>query len=78
MSPTKKKTSKSADDTAKLSYEQAIGELESIIERIEQGQIGLEESLQQYQRGAALLKRCRGILDTAEQQIKKLTADQDD
>ena len=58
---------------ATLSYEQAIGELESLIERIEQGEVGLEESLAEYRRGAALLKRCRGILEIAEQQIEELT-----
>lgn len=57
-----------------MSYEQAIEELESIIERIEQGQVGLQESLIEYRRGAALLKRCRGILDVAEQQIQRMTA----
>ena len=58
-----------------MTYEQALAELEALIERIERGEIGLEESLAEYQRGAALLKRCRGILDTAEQQIEQLTAD---
>lgn len=59
----------------KLTYEEAVGELEAIIERIEQGQVGLEESLAQYKRGAELIKRCRGILDTAQQQVERLTAD---
>ena len=75
MAAKKKKPTGRADDTAKLSYEQALAELESIIERIEKGEVGLEESLKQYTRGAALLKRCRGILDTAEQQIEQLTAE---
>ncbi len=75
MAAKKKKPTGQADDTGKLSYEQALAELESIIERIEKGEVGLEESLKQYTRGAALLKRCRGILDTAEQQIEQLTAE---
>ena len=58
-----------------MTYEQAVDELESIIGRIEQGEIGLEQSLVEYKRGAALLKRCRGILDLAEQQIEKLSAE---
>ncbi|MHC4130156.1 MAG: exodeoxyribonuclease VII small subunit [Planctomycetota bacterium] len=66
----------SRPDPDKMSYEQVIEELESIIGRIEQGKIGLAESLAEYQRGAALLKRCRGILDVAEQQIEKLTVEQ--
>ena len=66
----------SRPDPDKMTYEQAIEELESIIGRIEQGKIGLAESLAEYQRGAALLKRCRGILEVAEQQIEKLTVEQ--
>ena len=66
----------SRPDPDKMSYEQVIEELESIIGRIEQGKIGLAESLAEYQRGAALLKRCRGILEAAEQQIEKLTVEQ--
>ena len=58
-----------------MTYEQAVDELESIIGRIEQGEIGLEQSLAEYKRGVALLKRCRGILDLAEQQIEKLSAE---
>ena len=66
----------SRPDPDKMSYEQVIEELESIIGRIEQGKIGLAESLTEYERGAALLKRCRGILEVAEQQIEKLTVEQ--
>lgn len=58
-----------------MTYEQALAELEALIERIERGEIGLEESLAEYRRGTALLTRCRAILDTAEQQIEQLTAD---
>ncbi len=61
-----------------LTYEQAIEEIEAIVERIEQGEAGLEESLAAYQRGAALLKRCRDILDTAEQQIEELRLQEDE
>ena len=63
------------DAETSMSYEQALAELESLIDRIERGEIGLEESLAEYRRGAALLKRCRAILETAEQQIEQLTAD---
>ena len=58
-----------------MSYEQAIGELESLIQRIEQGEVGLEESLAEYRRGAALLKRCRSVLEAAQAQIEELTSD---
>jgi exodeoxyribonuclease VII small subunit len=59
-------------DPADLTYEQAIAELESINERIERGEVGLEESLAEYRRGVALAKRCHVILDSAEQELKKI------
>jgi len=55
-----------------LSYEQAIAELEAINERIELGEIGLEESLVEFRRGMTLVQRCREILDVAEQELKKV------
>lgn len=62
-----------ADEAAKLGYEDALERLEAIIERVEHGEIGLEESLREYRRGRALLKRCRSILDVAEQEIRRMT-----
>lgn len=62
-----------------LQFEEAIEQLEQLIEQIESGQIGLEDSLKQYQLGTALIKRCRAIIDTAEKQIAELTiSDGDD
>ena len=66
-----KKKSKSAAP-ATLSFEQAAAELETIIERIESGEIGLEESLAQRKRGEQLLKRCRAVLDQAEQELEQI------
>ena len=48
-----------------------MSELEAIITRIEQSDIGLEESLAQRRRGEALLQRCRAILESAEQELQK-------
>lgn len=56
----------------KLTFEEALRELEAIAERIEQGKIGLEESIGQYERGMGLAKQCRDILSKAEQKIQKL------
>lgn len=58
----------------KLSFEAAMEELESLIERIERGEIGLEESLAQRKRGDALIKRCREVLDAAEQELEQTTS----
>lgn len=60
-----------------ISFEQAIDKLEDIVERIESGEVGLEQALEQYEQGQVLIKRCRGILDQAEQRITELTRDAD-
>ena len=46
-------------DIDKMSFEQAITELTSIVERIELGEIPLQESIEQYEKGMALIKHCR-------------------
>jgi exodeoxyribonuclease VII small subunit len=56
-----------------LSFEQALAELERIVRQLEDGQIGLEESLSCYEQGVSLLKRCYGQLRQAEQRIVQLT-----
>lgn len=60
-----------------LSFERAVEELESIIDRIEQGEIGLEESLKQRKRGDELIKRCRTVLDAAEQELETAAEEKD-
>lgn len=57
------------------SFEEALEQVERIIERIEGGQIGLEASIREYERGARLLKTCRGILDRAERRIEELNTE---
>jgi len=64
---------KSQNDLSKLSFEQAIKELTSIVEKIERGEIPLQDSLQQYERGMALIKHCRTILAKAEKRIEKIS-----
>jgi len=58
-----------------MSFEQCVEELESIVEKIESGEFGLEESLARRRRGDALIKRCRAILDVAEQEIRQISAE---
>ena len=57
----------------KQTFEQALEKLEGIVERIESGQIGLEESIAEYEKGIKLIKQCRSILDAAEKKIQLLT-----
>jgi len=61
------------DNVSKLSFEQAIKELSSIVTRIEQGEISLQDSLGQYEKGMALIKHCREILQKAEKRIEKIS-----
>jgi exodeoxyribonuclease VII small subunit len=56
----------------KLTFEEALTQLEKIAEQIEEGKIGLEESIDKYEEGMALVKQCRAILSKAEQRIQKL------
>ncbi len=60
-----------------LSFEDAITGLTDIVGRIEQGQIPLQDSLEQYERGMALIKHCRTILQKAEKRIEKITQEQE-
>ena len=51
-------------------FEDAVAELEGILTRVESGELGLEESLGQYERGSFLIQYCRGVLNSAEKQIE--------
>ena len=56
----------------KLDYEAAILELESLVNRLEQGDISLEESLSIYEKGVLLTRDCQKSLQLAEQKISML------
>ena len=68
---------KQKNDISKMSFEEAIKELTSIVGKIEQGQIPLQDSLEQYERGMALIKHCRGILQQAEKRIEKIAEEEE-
>ena len=55
-------------------FESALAELETIVTRMEDGQLSLEQSLSAYKRGAELLKLCQAQLADAQQQVKVLEA----
>jgi exodeoxyribonuclease VII small subunit len=55
--------------TEDLPFEKALEELETIVARMEEGKLPLEESLAAYQRGAELLKHCEGKLSAAHARI---------
>ncbi len=58
-----------------IKFEQALEQLEQLIEQIETGQISLEDALKHYEKGMTLVKQCRQILAAAEKKIAELTLD---
>ena len=58
-----------------LSFERAIEELETIVKRLEDGKVPLEESVAIYERGEALKRRCEDLLRQAEARVEKITLD---
>ncbi|HWW37587.1 MAG TPA: exodeoxyribonuclease VII small subunit [Xanthobacteraceae bacterium] len=62
-------------DVGQLSFERAIEELESIVRRLEDGKVPLEESVAIYERGEALKRRCEDLLRQAEARVQKITLD---
>ena len=55
-----------------ITYEAALAELEQIVQRMEGGQLPLEESIAAYRRGSELLKHCQQQLTDAERKIEVL------
>ncbi len=68
-------TKKSATIPKSTKFEDALGELEALIENLEGGDQSLEESLVQFERGMKLSKFCQQSLTDAEKKIKILMAD---
>ncbi len=62
-------------DVKKLSFERALEELETIVKRLEDGRVPLEESVAIYERGETLKRRCEELLRQAEARVDKITAD---
>lgn len=62
-------------DVKRLSFEKAMDELESIVGQLEGGKVPLERSVELYERGEALKKRCEELLRQAEARVEKITLD---
>jgi exodeoxyribonuclease VII small subunit len=67
-----KKTEKTVEE---LSYEEALTELEGIVESLEDGQNPLEESLNLFERGQALVTHCGALLESAQLKVQKLAGE---
>jgi exodeoxyribonuclease VII small subunit len=66
-----------AQDIAKMSFEDALKELKSIVEKLEQGEGELEQSIESYQRGALLKQHCEAKLREAQERIEKISLGKD-
>lgn len=60
-----------------LNFEDALGELESVVRALEKGDTPLEESITAYERGIALKKHCETKLREAQAKIEKITVAKD-
>ncbi len=58
---------------AEMTFEEALAELESVVTRLERGDVALDESISLYERGAALRKRCQDKLAEAEEKVSRIT-----
>jgi exodeoxyribonuclease VII small subunit len=58
-----------------MSFEEAIREFESVVGKLDRGDVPLEESIDLYKRGAALKARCEAKLKEAEEQVEQITMD---
>ncbi len=61
-----------SDEVENLSFEKAFGELEAAVQRLEAGELSLEEAITLYERGMRLARRCSDALDAAELQVQQL------
>ena len=67
----------SEENVSEISFEKAMAELEEVINKLEYGEVPLEDSIKLYERGAELKKICEAKLKEAEQKVKNITLDKD-
>lgn len=60
---------------SEMSFETAMAELETVVGQLERGDVALEDSIQLYERGAELKKRCETKLKDAEEKVAAITLD---
>ena len=64
-----------ADMPSTPDFEASLGELEALVERLERGDLPLEESLKDFERGVQLTRQCQGSLSEAQQKVEILLKD---
>lgn len=70
-------TEPSNADIAVMSFEDALKQLEKIVDDLERGDVPLEESMRIYERGEALKKHCDTLLKSAEDKVEKIRIGRD-
>lgn len=64
---------KSAENKGLPSFEEALEELEGIVSDLEEGELGLADAMGRYEQGVKHLRRCYGLLESAQRKIEQLT-----
>ena len=73
---TKKKSDDPSND-AEVDFESALKELETLVSRMESGELSLDESLKAFERGIELTRKCQSSLEAAELRVQTLTKDKE-
>jgi len=68
----KKSAKKTTDNKEVASFETSLAELENLVERMEKGELSLEQALGDFQRGIELSRQCQQALQQAEQKVQIL------
>ncbi len=61
------------EKSTSIDFEKSLAELEKLVTDLERGELSLEQSLAQFERGVKLARQCQGALQEAEQRVLKLT-----
>ncbi len=67
----------SKNDVNEISFEQALNQLTELVEKLESGELPLEESVASFEQGVKLSRRCEALLDQAEQRLQVLNDSED-
>jgi exodeoxyribonuclease VII small subunit len=64
-------------DDKQPTFEESLAQLESIVSSIEEGKVGLQDAISQYEKGMGLIQRCRDMLADAEAKVQQLQLSDD-
>jgi len=68
----------SKTDTSTLSFEESLKQMTKLVEKLESGELPLEESVAAFEQGVKLSRRCESLLDKAEQRLQVLGNSEDE